>query len=94
MLGMGSDPNAAISTGWTPLAIAAAEDRPGVVQLLLEKGADVEAKNADGKTAAMLAAENGHTGIVEILKKAPAAVPSAEPSPPGTDTVKEVEGEI
>jgi ankyrin repeat protein len=79
MLAMGSDLNAAVSAGWTPLAIAAASNRPEVVQLLLDKGVDIEAKNADGKTAAMLAAENGHTGIVELLKKAPAAAPRAEP---------------
>ena len=69
MIAMGSDPNATISTGWTPLMIAAAKDRPETVKLLLEKGANREAKNPDGKTPATIAAESGHQGVVELLTK-------------------------
>ena len=72
MIAMGSDPNAAISTGWTPLMIAAAGNKPETVKLLLEKGANRELKNPDGKTAATIAAESGHQGVVELLTKAPA----------------------
>jgi ankyrin repeat protein len=72
MIAMGSDPNAAISTGWTPLMIAAAGNRPETVRLLLDRGASRDAKNPDGKTPAMIAAEAGHPAIVELLTKASA----------------------
>ena len=71
MLGMGSDPNAVTSTGWTPLMIAAIENKPETVKLLLEKGASREVENPDGKTAATIAADSGHPAIVELLTKAP-----------------------
>jgi hypothetical protein len=70
LLDMGLDPNATISTGWTPLMVAAAGDKPDIVKLLLEKGASLTVKNADGKTAASIAAESGRTAIVEMLAKA------------------------
>lgn len=72
MIAMGSDPNAAISTGWTPLMIAAAGNKLETVKLLLDKGASRDVKNPDGKTPATIAAESGHQGIVELLTQASA----------------------
>jgi hypothetical protein len=72
MIAMGSDPNAVISTGWTPLMIAAAGKNPETVRLLLDKGASRDVKNPDGKTPATIAAESGHPAIVELLMQASA----------------------
>jgi hypothetical protein len=67
MLGTGSDPNAPVATGWTPLLIAAAEGHEGVVAALLEAGAAPNAKNQLGRTALMLASSKGFTAIVKSL---------------------------
>lgn len=75
MLGMGSDPNAVTSAGWTPLMIAAAENKPEAVKLLLEGGASLDVKNPDGKTPATIAEEFGHPAIAELLTKAPEGIP-------------------
>ena len=42
--------NPAMGRGATPLHIAACVDRPGLVALLLERGADVNARGEDGAT--------------------------------------------
>ena len=52
MIDMGSDVNAALSNGRTPLRVAAAGNHTATVKLLLEKGANPDATNADGKAAA------------------------------------------
>ena len=75
MIAMGSDPNAAISTGWTPLMIAAAQNRPETVKLLLEKGANPNARNAEGKTPIAIAGEYPYPEINEMLAKAAAEAP-------------------
>ena len=67
MLGAGSDPNAPVATGWTPLLIASAEGHEGVVAALLEAGAAPTAKNQLGRTALMFAASKGFTAIVRDL---------------------------
>ena len=67
MLGAGSDPNAPVATGWTPLLIASAEGHEGVVAALLEAGAAPNAKNQLGRTALMFAASKGFTAIVRDL---------------------------
>jgi ankyrin repeat protein len=74
MISMGSDPNAAISTSWTPVMIAAAENKPETVRLLLAKGANPNARNSVGRTPVMFAANYGYTEIVDMLTKAGADV--------------------
>ena len=67
MLDSGSDPNASVATGWTPLLIAAAEGHEGVVAVLLEAGAAPNAKNELGRTALMFASSKGFSAIVRNL---------------------------
>jgi ankyrin repeat protein len=57
--------------GWlrrqTPLQIAAAWRRVGVLRLLVEKGADVNICDTDGDTQLHFAAKMGHADVVSIL---------------------------
>jgi ankyrin repeat protein len=72
MLGMRSDPNAAISTSWTPVMIAAQEGHVDVVRILVAAGADPNARNSAGSTALDLAATAGKANVVEALQKSAA----------------------
>ena len=65
--------NAKQPGGNTPLTIAAAKGRSGVVRLLLAAKADVGAADNGGKTALMLALENDHPEVAELLRSAAAA---------------------
>ena len=67
MLDSGSDPNASVATGWTPLLIATAEGHEGVVAALLAAGAAPNATNQLGRTALMFASSKGFTAIVREL---------------------------
>jgi len=55
--------------GWTALLMAAKEGHPGVVDLLLEKGADIEYQDGNGWTALLMAAGTGQQAVVESLLK-------------------------
>jgi ankyrin repeat protein len=87
LLDRGSDVNARHdNNGMTPLMCAAwgdasvknpgqvVCDHPGVVKLLLERGASVKARDNDGKTALHHAAEHGQDAIAKILIDAGADV--------------------
>ena len=65
--------------GLTPLMLAAGNNHPNAVKLLLEKGANPNLKSKDGTTALHKASETGNLESVQALLKAgadPAAVDS------------------
>src|SRR6185436_264130 len=68
MLGLGSDVNAAVATGWTPLMAAAAGGHAETVAALLGGGADPTAQDKSGKTALSLAEAGGHSEAVRLLE--------------------------
>ena len=55
--------------GWPPLAYAAFNNHPQVVEYLIEKGANINARTETGATPLFLAARYGHTDIVKLLLK-------------------------
>jgi len=64
----GVDVNERSQEGNTALILAAANNHPEVIQLLLSNPAiDVNMQNNAGKTALILAATKGYLGIVELL---------------------------
>ncbi len=66
----GSHPDAIRSDqGWTPLALAAGQNRIEVMKALLQAGADVNAKNNDW-TALMVAVKEGYPEAVNLLLQA------------------------
>ena len=68
LLDQGTRANQTHNRNWTALHVAASQNFPSIVSLLLEKGrADVDKRNEDGKTALALATENGHEDVVKVL---------------------------
>ncbi|CAN0499430.1 unnamed protein product [Ectocarpus sp. 12 AP-2014] len=61
-------------SGATPLYHAIYNDHPGVVSILLSKGASVSATNDDGNTALHLSAFKGNVVVTKMLLKAGASV--------------------
>ena len=53
--------------GMTPLALAAANGKLDIVNLLLEKKSDIHSRSKDGWTPILLATEGGHTEVVAAL---------------------------
>lgn len=66
--------NAPDAKGYTPLIIAAYNNQPAIVELLLKQGADPDAQDASGNTALMGAAFRGYPAIVQMLIDAGADV--------------------
>ena len=62
-----------LSTDWTPLMLASAYRRNGVVRLLLARGARQEPQDTGGRTALHWAVMDDHPSIVELLCAAPGA---------------------
>ena len=60
--------------GWTALHFASAQDRPGIVTLLLAQGADSTLKDPAGFTPLHYAALHGNTEVVQILLNAGAHI--------------------
>jgi uncharacterized protein len=67
MIAMGSDPNAAVAGGWTPVLMASAEGHEATVAALLDAGADPNARNDLGRSPLMFASSKGFTAIVKVL---------------------------
>jgi ankyrin repeat protein len=68
LLSHGADANLADIYGWTPLMRAVAENRLGVVHILLaSKSVNVNARNDSGATALHEAAEKGYFEIAQLL---------------------------
>jgi ankyrin repeat protein len=65
LLNAGCDVNAADSKGRTPLMYAAIFERPGVINLLLKRGANINVKDHDGLSALDWAKKSGN---IEILR--------------------------
>ena len=55
------------TNGWTPLELAAANNREDVVKLLLASKADVNAQDNVGLTPLHCAVNNGYTNVVVVL---------------------------
>ena len=72
ILEKGADPNEAPASGYaesyTCLMMAARNDQPELVKLLVSKGADVNKKAKDGKSALDLAKEENNEEMVTLLK--------------------------
>jgi len=66
--------NAQDGRGWTALMIAAHDNQPDIVRMLLAHGAAVNSANKEGETALMYAADNNHLAIVQILLEHGAAI--------------------
>ena len=60
-------PTSGRTEGYTCLMMAARNDHPDLVSLLLKNGADVNKKAADGKTALDLAEKKNNTEMVSLL---------------------------
>lgn len=54
--------------GYTPLMIAARNNKLELVNFLIKNGANVNAKSKDGNTALSLAVKKGHQRIIDVLK--------------------------
>lgn len=55
--------------GWPPLAYAAFNNHPQVVEYLIKKGANINARTETGATALFLASRYGHIEVVKLLLK-------------------------
>lgn len=72
IISRGTDVNAKMAEGWTPLTAAANHGHLEIVQILIRSGADINGRkdsplNGDGRTPLMIAAERGHTDIVKFF---------------------------
>jgi ankyrin repeat protein len=83
----GVDLNAAPVDGtfalFTPLFLAAHDNRLDVVKLLIAAGADVNKARAIGWTPLHIAAQIGHAGVVSMLIETPGVDPNAAPADGG-----------
>jgi ankyrin repeat protein len=68
-LAAGTDVNAKIEGGWTPLHIAAFVGRKEIAALLIAKGSDVNAKMEDGRTPLDVAIKYKKTETADLLRK-------------------------
>ena len=67
LLDAGCDINATDNKGRTPLMYTAIFERPGVVKLLLKRGASINAKDHNGLSALDWAKKSGNEEIIRLL---------------------------
>jgi ankyrin repeat protein len=70
LIGHGAQVNAKNPGGVTALMIAAANDHPGVAELLIKSGADVDARSEDGRTALSIAKAKSSESLIKLLQDA------------------------
>ena len=88
LIDAGADSNLETSRGVTPLMVAAASDRPnpGIVRMLLERGAHADARDDMGRSALDWALMQGNTQIARLLRDAGVpAGPALSPTPAAVD---------
>ena len=72
LLEKGANVNEAVTggfaPGYTPLMMAARNNRVDLVRFLIDNGADLGARAKDGMTALQLARKEGHGSVADILK--------------------------
>jgi ankyrin repeat protein len=79
LLDAGLDVDVQAIGGWTPLMVAALENQPEMVELLLERGARLDVRNAQGLTAEDIARRKGHERIINLLTPRPFFEPPLAP---------------
>lgn len=68
-LNHGADPGEGNDYGYTPLILAALNNRPTLVRRYLERGDDAAVRDVDGETALSLALEKRHDEAIEVLRE-------------------------
>jgi ankyrin repeat protein len=67
-LNHGADPSEGNNLGYTPLILAALNNRPTLIRRYLERGEDASARDIDGETALSLALEKRNNEAVDALR--------------------------
>lgn len=67
LLSAGVSPNIQDKEGWTPLMLAARDNRQDILQTLLDSGAHPDVRNHQGSTALMMAAMHDHAAVIALL---------------------------
>jgi quinoprotein dehydrogenase-associated probable ABC transporter substrate-binding protein len=84
----GANVNAQSKNGVTPLMVAAANNNPPMIGLLIESGADTTLKDTQGKTALDIARQNDNREAAQAIQVLGAAKSASVPAPssPGTSS--------
>ena len=69
LLNHGADPSEGNNFGYTPLILAALNNRPTLIRRYLERGDDAIVRDIDGETALSLALENRHYEAIAALRE-------------------------
>jgi len=69
MLNHGADPSEGNDFGYTPLILAALNNRPTLIRRYLQRGDDASVRDIDGETALSLVIEKAHHEAVEALRE-------------------------
>lgn len=69
LLNHGADPSEGNNFGYTPLILAALNNRPTLIRRYLERGVNASVRDIDGETALSLALEKRHNEAIEALRE-------------------------
>jgi len=69
LLNQGADPSEGNNFGYTPLTLAALNNRPTLIRRYLERGDDANVRDIDGETALSLALEKRHNEAIKVLRE-------------------------